>query len=254
MPTGSPDPLSTSLSNPSPALQFDRVEPAAASATGPAVLQPVAAVQSCLVCRRPIQSTYFAVGDKIICPNCAAMIRSGPAGNPAGRFGKALLFGIGAAIVGAVVWGAILYFTHYQVGYVALLVGYMVGKSIKKGSGGRGGAGYQIMAVLLTYLVAAAANFPTFFEDFSRRGTQPMPAIILMSAFAALIAPVYVGAKSPILLFILGIALWEAWKFTKFVPIPLSGPYQIAPVSRPIPLSPLPDAASAPPPGTGVIL
>lgn len=163
------------------------------------------------------------------------------------RFLRAAAFGFAAAVAGAVVWGAILYYTHYQIGYVALLVGYIVGKSVRKGSGGRGGVGYQIMAILLTYCVAAAAHFPLAFEAFSSRGHQPVAVIVLKSVILCAMDPIVNGMKNPIGFLILGIALWEAWKFTKYQPIPLSGPHQLATRAQPISLAPLPDPA--PPPG-----
>jgi hypothetical protein len=41
--------------------------------------------------------------------------------------------------------------------------------------------------------------------------------------------------KNPIGLLILGFALWEAWKFTKYYPIPITGPYELATKTPPAP-------------------
>jgi hypothetical protein len=36
------------------------------------------------------------------------------------------------------------------------------------------------------------------------------------------------GIQSPIGFLIMAFALWEAWKFTAFRPLPITGPYQLA--------------------------
>jgi hypothetical protein len=51
-----------------------------------------------------------------------------------------------------------------ELGIVAILVGFMVGKAVRKGSGNRGGAGYQVLAVLITYCCIAANYMPDIAE------------------------------------------------------------------------------------------
>jgi hypothetical protein len=46
------------------------------------------------------------------------------------------------------------------IGYLAIGVGYLVGKAMKLGSGGRGGRAYQIAAALLTYAAVSIAAVP----------------------------------------------------------------------------------------------
>ena len=81
-----------------------------------------------------------------------------------GRFVKASLLGLGAGLVGAMVWYAIRVVTNYDIGLVAILVGYAVGKTVRHGSGGWGGRGYQVLAVLLTYISIAATYIPVVAE------------------------------------------------------------------------------------------
>ena len=42
-----------------------------------------------------------------------------------------LMGGVIAMLVGAIVWGAITYFTEYQIGWIAIGVGFLVGIAIK---------------------------------------------------------------------------------------------------------------------------
>src|SRR6185295_7386395 len=79
---------------------------------------------------------------------------------PAGGVGKALLFGIPAALLGTAIYYAIMAFTGYEFALVAILIGWMVGKAVHKGSGGRGGRRYQIIAVILTYISICSTYIP----------------------------------------------------------------------------------------------
>ena len=62
----------------------------------------------------------------------------------------AAIFGLGAALAGAAIYYAVIAITHFEIGLVAILIGYMVGYAVRKGAGGRGGLRFQILAALLT--------------------------------------------------------------------------------------------------------
>jgi hypothetical protein len=49
------------------------------------------------------------------------------------------VFGLGAGIVGAVIYYAVIAITNFEIGLVAILIGYMVGQAVRKGARGRGG-------------------------------------------------------------------------------------------------------------------
>lgn len=145
-------------------LQFTTVEPVdAAGATGGA---SVAAASSCVACKRPIVSEYYAIGDKVLCPMCTAQLQAPPAGTRVGRLGRATLYGLIAGLLGALIWFAIRKITHLEIGLVAVLVGFMVGTAVRKGSGGRGGRRYQVLAVVLTYSCIAANYMPDVLAAF----------------------------------------------------------------------------------------
>ena len=63
----------------------------------------------------------------------------------------AAIFGLGAALAGAAIYYAVIAITDFEIGLVAILIGYMVGFAVRKGAGGRGGLRFQILAALLTY-------------------------------------------------------------------------------------------------------
>lgn len=214
---------------PSPAstddLQFTTVEPAVAAGT--ATRQ---SGQVCLGCKRPIESTYFAIAGKVVCPKCAERIQAPPGGSGAIRVAKATIMGLGAGLVGALVWFAIRRFAHLQIGLVAIAVGFMIGKAVRKGSGGRGGRGYQVLALVLTYCCIAANYMPDVLEALmgSAHNSTVTPVLIVFAFGYSLALPFLSGAQNFIGLLIIGFALWQAWKLTARRRLPITGPYYIA--------------------------
>jgi len=75
---------------------------------------------------------------------------------------RAILFGIGAAILGMILYATFAIVTGIVIGYAALAVGWLVGKAMITGSNGVGGRRYQIAAVLLTYAAVSTAAIPVW--------------------------------------------------------------------------------------------
>lgn len=175
------------------AMQFDKVELAAP-----------AEARSCQLCRRPIVSEYFQLGGAVVCSACAAALPASPLGR--GRPVQALLYGLGAAVLGSVLWYAIVQVIHQTWGWLALGVGLLVGRAVRKGAQGLGGVRYQLLAMALTYASIGGA--------YVARGLS----------FAA---PLQGGTRNLMGLIIVGIAIYEAGTINR--PIPLSGPFKIGP-------------------------
>jgi hypothetical protein len=155
-------------------MQFTTAEPAAVrDATGVAS----GTSRACAGCRRPIDSTYFALADQVICPACREQFDAPAKGNRFTRLAKATLFGLGAGLVGALIWFAIRKLTQLEIGLVAILVGYMVGKAVRIGSNHRGGVGYQILAVVLTYSCIAANYMPDIIQALLHREEQQTASV-----------------------------------------------------------------------------
>src|SRR5436190_9237040 len=154
-------------------LQFDRVitgSPASGSPDRPAVV--------CLACHTAIETQYYDINGKSFCGRCRDTIES-EAETPRGiaPFVSASLYGLVGGIFGALLYYAVIAIAHLEVGIVAVLIGYMVGYSVRTGAHGRGGRRFQILAVALTYAsVAFAYTPPVVFEDAVNRtlNAQPM--------------------------------------------------------------------------------
>jgi hypothetical protein len=123
-------------------LQFDRAERAGATA----------AAAGCTVCKQPLAGTYFEINGKVVCPRCRGRIMAQwQRGSGSGRFWRALGLGAVAAALGAGLYFGIAALTGYELGLVAVVVGFLVGAAVRKGSNGRGGGRYQLLAMFLTY-------------------------------------------------------------------------------------------------------
>ncbi len=234
---------------------------------------------SCTRCHRSL-TEYWAVDGAVLCEQCKDEVlaeRSAPKGAVA-RVLKGALFGLGGMLVGAGVWYGVAKVADLQIGLIAILLGWLVGKGVFLGSGKRGGLGYQVMAIAITYFGIGVANVPFALEAYAtpdavavagprdapadsnataapsaaqtERELQELdsaiasgktmdaeatsPGVALAKALLALIAltfalPVIIIANggSIITLLIYGIALYEAWKFTRPTEPFVSGPHRV---------------------------
>jgi hypothetical protein len=196
-------------------LQFDTAEPVANTAVP---------TRSCIGCKRPITDTYYAVRGNAICAACRAALDAPLPGSEAGRAVKAIATGVGAGLVGALIWWAIRHFAHLQLGLVAVMVGFMVGNAVRKASGNRGGVGYQLLAVAVTYFCIAANWLPDVFEAVEKSSHQLSSTQVAHLAEWLLKRP-FRGSAIGIL--IVGFALWEAWKLNTPRSLSITGPYQV---------------------------
>jgi hypothetical protein len=107
---------------------------------------------------------------KVVCPDCRGALEH-PLGSRLRRSSAALGLGILAAVAGAALYFAVAATTGREFGLVATIVGFLVGKAVRAGARGRGGWGYQTLAVSLTYLAIVSTNIPLIARDL-----QNLPA------------------------------------------------------------------------------
>jgi hypothetical protein len=125
----------------------------------------------CQFCHQPVAGTYYRINDAMSCPGCAEKMRGELAKDTHAAFVRGILFGIGAAIVGMILYATFAITTGIIIGYVSLAVGWMVGKAITKGSAGVGGRRYQIAAAVLTYAAVSMAAVPIWIH-YAGKGRQ----------------------------------------------------------------------------------
>jgi hypothetical protein len=190
----------------------------------------------CRLCGTPLATEYYRVRGQAACASCADSARGGQASDSSSSaFTRALLFGIGAAIVGLAGYSAFTIATSLYVGYVALGVGYIVAKAMKTGSGGLGGRPYQIAAVILTYLAIALAEIPIVLWQFRARiPSGRMLALAIRLLLVGITSPIR-DMRSPvhglINLVILFVGLRIAWRGTAAASATVEGPFRLTPAA-----------------------
>jgi hypothetical protein len=215
----------------------------------------------CGFCKREISDQYHQLANRTACSQCRASLeRELAAGTSNQSFLRAALFGAGAALAGCLVWILINKITGYELGLVAIGVGFVVGKAVRKGARGIGGPRYQYLAMFLTYSAIALASLPAIFEAIAQSGSnasEPAGAVGLVGLLWAWVVVFGFAYASPFLggiqnimgWFIIAIGLYEAWKLTRAVPIEVLGPFTVeraSPVAEAAPEAVAPTADAVP--------
>jgi len=144
-------------------MQFDKVD-----------LPGTGEAQSCRSCKRPIEGEYFEIARNVICGDCAGALAGSKQGR--GAFGRALLYGVGAALLGTIAWYAIVKITDREFGLLAIAVGLFVGTAVKKGARGLGGWRTQALAMALTYVSITASYVPLVIKGLAEAGAEKTAA------------------------------------------------------------------------------
>ena len=251
----------------SPELQFDRVVTESTSSALPSRL-----AVTCAACQTSIETEYYDVNGNIFCSRCRTAVESA-AEAPRGIVPLIVsgIFGLGAGVIGAIIYYAVMAIAHLEIGIVAILIGYMVGYAVRKGARGRGGRRFQVLAVALTYASVALAYTPIVVKqaidanrdahqapgattrinsndvaptDGSRAATTKPSAgglllgFVFLSAFIAALPVLVVVGSFPsglISAFIIFIGMKQAWRMTGAPWLQILGPYRVgaAPASAP---------------------
>ncbi len=208
-------------------LQFARAE-----------VGPVAAV-TCLQCQQSVGETYYEAAGKTVCERCKKQIEWHLAeGAGFAGFLKALAFGAAGGLLGAIVWYAVRSLSGYEVGLIAILVGWLVGRGVNLGTGGRGGLGFQFLAALITYASIALQYVPDVWKAINESqkldGAARVVALVIAVPLA-FAAPFLAGFENIIGLLIIGFGVFQAWRMNARPAVAFSGPYRVAPAAPPVP-------------------
>jgi hypothetical protein len=234
---------------------FDKAQYTFAPASGP---------DQCTLCQQPIATNYYRINGNMACEPCAAQARPNLPADSHAAFSRAILYGIGAAIVGMIGYALFEIATGIIIGYLAIGVGYLVGKAMKRGSNNRGGRRYQIAAALLTYASVSMAAIPVAIHSYKNHkpahtattpsnatsnqfpgetAPRPEPKPQPLNPGRALLILAGIGLASPFLeladgfggiigLFILFLGIRAAWSLTAGTDSSapgISGPYGARP-------------------------
>jgi hypothetical protein len=192
----------------------------------------------CTRCRQMLTEQFYLLNGHPLCELCANAAVMAPAEGGDAAFLQAMLFGLGGAILGSVLYAGIEIATGWTIGYVALAVGWLVGKAMKQGSAGRGGRRYQVVAAILTYCSVSFGNLAVILHGLSgreivinERFVIRVAEFVLLSPFVELRTRLWSGIIG---IFILTIGLRAAWAMTAGSEYQISGPHTAANTGTPL--------------------
>jgi hypothetical protein len=203
--------------------------------------RPEGSATVCSFCRKVVEGEYWQISERIACAACrSGLVRDLEQAQSRRALLRAARSGALAAALGSIAWIIVTKVTGYELGIIAIGIGFAVGKAVRKGSGGVGGPRYQAMAMFLTYSAIALANIPGILEVVKNSQASAPPPVtppgLLQMIFAwsfligfAYAVPFLAGPQNFMGIIIIGIGLYEAWKFTRAVPIPILGPFPLQP-------------------------
>ncbi len=218
---------------------------------------------ACSSCGTDLVGTFYEVNDAPFCEPCSSVVYKAFLGADSWRrIARAALFGLVAVVVGTLLYYFVVRLTGQVFALLAILVGLLVGRAVKSGSGGRGGLTYQLLAVFLTYTAIVSATLPRLLELAHRNQAQqramqapnrpnnpaapnfpgrlarrprpprPLPARWFRAALLAMalvglayLSPLLLAVGKPWMLLVIGFGLWEAWKINRKLPIRMEGPF-----------------------------
>ena len=124
----------------------------------------------------------------------------------------AIIAGIVAAIVGGIAWAALTLTTEYQIGYMAVAIGFLVCFAVRLGNGTSKTFGY--VGAVLALLGCVLGNFFTMVGFYAR--AEKLDFLSALSAIDLSKVPgAMAAAFNPMDLLFYGIAIYEGYRFSQ---------------------------------------
>jgi hypothetical protein len=196
----------------------------------------------CRSCQRGIVADYFKANDVAFCPRCHDEIQRQAAQGTQGAMLRAALFGFGGALLGAALYYFIMVVAEIELGIIAIVVGILVGKGVRRGAGLHRHWFYPAVGIALSYLAIVSTYVPDVLDAMNAQTLAPLeeggsadpplsPELngrtLAVAFLAALFVPVLrlvnFELMGPI---ILAISLWEGWRYARAPKVEFSGPFR----------------------------
>lgn len=136
----------------------------------------------CKSCKQDISGSYYRINGSLACDRCTTQLQTQLPKDSHAAFVRALMFGIGATILGLIGYATFTIVTGIRIGYISLAVGWLIGKAMRTGSKGVGGRRYQIAAALFTYAAVSMAAIPILFSQVNKEKATKPPQVITAPA------------------------------------------------------------------------
>lgn len=150
-------------------LALEPREPRAAEVADAAVAQaPGPGQATCAGCQRNLDVIRMELSNgQLMCKTCihnqrTASVPAAPDAVSVSGLAASAIGGAVGALAGGGVWAGIAIATDFEVGYVAVLVGFLAGMGVRWGAGGRRGPGLQLLAAVLAIAGMLAAKYFIF--------------------------------------------------------------------------------------------
>jgi hypothetical protein len=154
-------------------LRFDRADYAGAQPASP----------PCAVCRGSLGTEYWKWQRLVFCTGCRPKITTKLAESQSVRTTvRAGLLGGGVALLCGVGYAVFVAVTNMQLALVTIGIAYVVGRVIRKASGGVGGLRFQILAVVLTYVASTMGYAPGILRAVSAEANEKSQTADVASA------------------------------------------------------------------------
>ena len=128
------------------------------------------------------------------------------------NFIGALIAGLGASLVGAGLWMVVTVLTGYQIGWVAVGIGFLVGYSVRYAGKGIG-TSFAIVGAVFSLFGCLLGNLLTVCQLIANNLEVPLMAVLQTLTPAAAVE-IFVAGFSPIDLLFYGIAVFEGYKLS----------------------------------------
>lgn len=124
----------------------------------------------------------------------------------------AIVGGLAATLVGAVVWGAITYFADFQVGLMATALGLVVGLAVRFFGGGRSVA-FGVLAAVLALLGVFLGNLIFFTGAIAREESVGfLEVLVVLLANPGVIVNLFAATFEVIDVLFYGLAVYIAFR------------------------------------------
>jgi hypothetical protein len=183
---------------------------------------------ACAACHAEIPEEYYQLNGVPVCAACAGVWRAGQREPAKSDMMRGTLFGLGAALAGAVGMALIAKVTGLQFSLAAIGVGWLVGMAMRKGANGFGSRKCQLVAVALAYLGITLSYLPAIVKGLETGRVSKV--ILVVVALAAPVLELAGGINGILGLVILFFGLSQAWRMTGRDKRVLSGPFSTKPV------------------------
>ncbi len=105
----------------------------------------------------------------------------------------AMLGAVLASVVGGIIWALIAIVTNYEIGFVAVGVGFLAGFAVVKLSGGKKGVQLQVAAVIASLIGIIIGKYIFFVHILGQVLTKELGTHVALSYFSPTVIGVFLG-------------------------------------------------------------